>query len=68
MKNKFENVFFNIKTYINYMLNDEHLIYSSNYINCIQEILNILTNTFSKIQKIYYKYVLYPKLSSYTTT
>lgn len=62
MKNKFEYVFSNIKTYINYILNDEHLIYSSNYFQCLQELFNVLMSTFSKIENIYYKYILYPKL------
>ena len=64
MKNKFEYVFFNIKTYINYILNDDQFIYSSNYLKCVQEIFNILMTTFSKIERIYYKYVLYPKLAT----
>lgn len=62
MKNKFEYVFSNIKTYINYILNDEQLIYSSNYFRCLQELFSVLMSTFSKIENIYYKYILYPKL------
>ncbi len=64
MKNKFEYVFFNIKNYINYILNDEQFIYSSNYFKCVQEVFNVLMTTFSKIEQIYYRYVLYPKLSA----
>lgn len=59
--NKLENVFLNIKTYINYILNDN--IVGSNYIKCLQEIYKVLMDTCHKIERIYYKYVLYPKLS-----
>ena len=64
MKTKFEYVFLNMKTYINYILNDETLLYSSNYMKCLQELFNVLLNTYNKIEKLYYKYVLHPKLCS----
>lgn len=60
---KFQNIFFEIKKQIKYILNDDTLIFSSNYFVCLNEIFNILYNALSKIEKIYYKYIIYPKLS-----
>lgn len=60
---KFQIIFFEIKKQIKYILNDDTLVFSSNYFACLNEIFNILQNALSKIEKIYYKYVIYPKLS-----
>lgn len=60
--NKFFNIFNEIKKQIIYIINDGDVIYSHNYITCLNEILCVLKNTLYKIQDIYYKYILYPKL------
>jgi hypothetical protein len=60
--NKFGNIFIEIKKQINYIINDNDFIYSSNYINCMNEVMIVLRNALFKLQDIYYKYVLYPKL------
>ena len=62
MTNKLEDIFLNIKLYINYILNDEYLIYQSNYFKCLQAIYDVLIESCHRIQNIYYEYVLYPKL------
>ena len=59
---KFQTIFFEIKKQIKYILNDNYLIFSSNYFACLNEILHILQNALSKIEKIYYKYVIHPQL------
>jgi hypothetical protein len=60
--NKFGNIFIEIKKQINYIINDNDFIYSSNYINCMNEVMIVLRNALFKLQDIYYKYILYPKL------
>ena len=60
--NKFQSVFNEINKYINYMLYDEYIIFSSNYVACMNKILCVLKNTLSKIQNIYFKYILHPKI------
>lgn len=62
MKNKFTEIFLKISRYISYILNDNELIFSPNYFQCLTEIYGILTNTCSKIEKTYYKYILFPNL------
>jgi len=37
-------------------------LYTNKYFSCLNEILNVLKNTLYKIQDIYYKYILHPKL------
>jgi hypothetical protein len=66
--NKFQSVFNEINKYINYMLYDEYIIFSSNYVRCMNDILCVLKNTLSKIQNIYYKYILHPKINASATT
>lgn len=61
--NKFFNIFNEIKKQISYIINDNDIIYSSKYFKCLNEILIVLKNTLYKIQDIYYKYVLNPKLT-----
>jgi hypothetical protein len=61
--NKFFNIFNEIKKQISYIINDNDIIYSSKYFKCLNEILIVLKNTLYKIQGIYYKYVLNPKLT-----
>ena len=59
----FFNIFNEIKKQISYIINDNDIIYSSKYFKCLNEILIVLKNTLYKIQDIYYKYVLNPKLT-----
>ena len=59
---KYQNVFLEIKKQIRYILKDDYLVFSSNYFSCLTEIYKVLINALNKIEKIYYKYVLYPKL------
>lgn len=56
------SIFIEIKKQINYIINDNEIVYSNNYFKCIDEIITVLRNTLYKLQDIYYKYVLYPKL------
>jgi hypothetical protein len=56
------SIFIEIKKQINYIINDNEILYSNNYFNCIDEIMAVLRNTLYKLQDIYYKYILYPKL------
>lgn len=60
--NKFFNIFNEIKKQIIYIINDNEIIYTNKYVTCLNEILNVLKNTLYKIQDIYYKYILHPKL------
>jgi len=64
--NRFQSIFNEINKYINYMLYDEYIIFSSNYVVCMNKILYVLKNTLSKIQNIYFKYILHPKLNAAT--
>ena len=66
--NKFQSVFNEINKYINYMLYDEYIIFSSNYVRCMNDILCVLKNTLSKIHNIYYKYILNPKINASVAT
>ncbi len=65
--NRFQSIFNEINKYINYMLYDEYIIFSSNYVVCMNKILYVLKNTLSKIQNIYFKYILHPKLNASVT-
>ncbi len=65
--NRFQSIFNEINKYINYMLYDEYIIFSSNYVVCMNKILYVLKNTLSKIQNIYFKYILHPKLNASAT-
>jgi hypothetical protein len=60
--NKFLKIFNEIKKQIRYILNDNSIIYSDKYFMCMNEILAVLNKTLSKIQDIYYKYILFPNL------
>ena len=60
--NKFGNIFFEIKKQISYIINDNDFVFSRNYINCINEVIIVLQKALFKLQDIYYKYILYPKL------
>jgi hypothetical protein len=60
--NRFQSVFNEINKYIKYMIYDEYIIISTNYFLCMNEIMTVLENTLSKIQNIYFKYILYPKI------
>lgn len=59
---KYQNIFFEIKKTIKYIINDNYLLFSNNYFKCLNEILDVLRKALSKIEKIYYKYILHPKL------
>jgi len=56
------SIFIEIKKQINYIINDKEFVYSSNYINCMNEVMIVLRKALFKLQDIYYKYILYPKL------
>jgi hypothetical protein len=56
------SIFIEINKQINYIINDNEILCSNNYFNCIDEIMAVLRNTLYKLQDIYYKYILYPKL------
>jgi hypothetical protein len=60
--NRFQSVFNEINKYIKYMIYDEYIIISTNYFLCMNEIMTVLENTLSKIQNIYFKYILHPKI------
>jgi hypothetical protein len=60
--NRFQSVFNEINKYIKYMIHDEYIIISTNYFLCMNEIMTVLENTLSKIQNIYFKYILHPKI------
>jgi hypothetical protein len=62
--NRFQNIFNEINKYIKYMIYDDYIIYSKRYFQCMNEIMIVLENTFSKIQNIYFKYILNPKIKA----
>lgn len=59
---KYHNIFFEIKKQLKYIINDNYLVLSSKYYHCLNEVYSVLKNTLYKLEKIYYKYILYPKL------
>ena len=48
--NKFHSIFNEIKKYMKYMIYDEYIVFSSNYVRCMNDILCVLKNTLSKLQ------------------
>lgn len=60
--NRFQTIFNEINRYIKYMIYDDYIIMSTKYFLCMNEIMTVLENTFSKIQNIYFKYILHPKI------
>ena len=62
MMNRFQSIFNEINKYIKYMIYDEYIILSKNYFSCMNEILCVLENALCKIQDIYFKYILHPKI------
>ena len=62
--NRFQSVFNEINKYIKYMIYDEYIISSKKYVSCMNEILSVLKNTLNKIQNIYFKYILHPKIKA----
>ena len=60
--NRFQTIFNEINKYIKYMIYDDYIIMSTKYFLCMNEIMTVLENTFSKIQNIYFKYILHPKI------
>jgi hypothetical protein len=62
MMNRFQSIFNEINKYIKYMIYDDYIIYSINYVQCMNKIMGVLENTLSKIQNIYFKYILHPKI------
>lgn len=64
------NLFLDIKSNIVNMLSDKY-IYTKNrtmYKSFIDEIIHILNETLSNIEKVYYKYFLYPKIQDLYNT
>ena len=62
MMNRFQSIFNEINKYIKYMIYDDYILYSKKYVQCMNEIMCVLENTLSKIQNIYFKYILHPKI------
>jgi len=60
--NRFQTIFNEINRYIKYMIYDDYIIMSKNYFLCMNEIMIVLENTLSKIQNIYFKYILHTKI------
>jgi hypothetical protein len=60
--NRFQTIFNEINRYIKYMIYDDYIIMSSKYFLCMNEIMTVLENTLNKIQNIYFKYILHPKI------
>jgi hypothetical protein len=60
--NRFQTIFNEINRYIKYMIYDDYIIMSKKYFLCMNEIMIVLENTLSKIQNIYFKYILHPKI------
>ena len=60
--NRFQTIFNEINRYIKYMIYDDYIIMSSKYFLCMNEIMTVLDNTLNKIQNIYFKYILHPKI------
>jgi hypothetical protein len=58
------NLFIDVKTKLFLMLDDQaYLSNNSRYITCLTEIMEVLRTTLSKIEDIYYRHILFPKLS-----
>ena len=66
--NKFQSIFNEINKYIKYVIYDDYIIFSKKYVICMNEILSVLENTLSKIQNIYFKYILHPKIKASVAT
>jgi hypothetical protein len=60
--NRFQTIFNEINRYIKYMIYDDYIIMTKNYFLCMNEIMIVLENTLSKIQNIYFKYILDSKI------
>jgi hypothetical protein len=60
--NKFQSIFNEINKYIKYIIYDDYIIYSKKYVQCMNEIMIVLENTLSKIQNIYFQYILHQKI------
>lgn len=60
------NLFLNIKTHIFRIIDDEqiYLIHTSKYMDCFSELADVLKSTLSKIEDIYYRHILFPKLQA----
>lgn len=58
------NIIINIKEQIQKIAASDKLYLTNNdaYILCFEEIFNILIITLGKIENVYYKYFLYPRL------
>lgn len=60
------NLFIDIKNKIFTMIDDEHMIFAKS--GFLKELASVLTSTLSKIEDIYYKYFLLPKLHQIAKT
>lgn len=60
------NIMINIKEQINKIITSDKLYLTNNdaYILCFEEIFNILIMTLGKLENVYYKYFLYPRISA----
>jgi hypothetical protein len=60
------NLFINLKNKLFSIIDDNqiYLINQSKYVTCLSEIIEVLTNTLTRIEDIYYKYILFPKLQA----
>lgn len=64
-KKQIINIFLDIKNIFNNIMNENNWLYFNKkkyYFNFLTEIFEVLSNTLSKIETIYYKYFLFPKL------
>lgn len=70
LKKQIINIFLDIKNIFYYILNDNWLYFNNKkyYFNFLNEIFDVLSNTLLKIETIYYKYFLFPKLQQFYKT
>ena len=63
------NLFINLKNKLFAMVDDNqvYLINNSKYVTCLSEIIEVLATTLTRIEDIYYKYILFPKLQASAT-
>ena len=61
------NIFLDIKTLIDHIINDNIILYikESEYIYCINQLYIILIDTLKKIEGLYYDHILAHKLNTY---
>ncbi len=57
-------ILLNINRIFNYIITEKNFKNNSDYYKCITELFILVKNTFNKIEDIYMKYILLPKLNS----